>query len=205
MAFLPLLQGNAGEASLATDWSNFVKVIEVRTSGGTTGRPEAIAAEVRHALAGIDPRLPVLRVGTLSDHVSRELNQENVIAALAIFFGFVALVLSCLGLYGLMAYAVERRTSEIGVRIALGADRSSVIGMVVREALGQGLLGILIGIPAAFAALRLVSNQLYGVSPSDPEYSVAAAIVLLLCIAVAGYLPARRASRVDPLIALRYE
>src|SRR5205085_3885784 len=118
------------------------------------------AAEVRHALAEIDPRLPVLRVSTLSDHVSRELNQENVIAALAVFFALVALVLSCLGLYGLTAYAVQRRTSEIGIRIALGARRASVIGMVIREALVQGLIGILAGIPATFAALQLVANQL---------------------------------------------
>jgi len=201
MAFLPFLQVKASESVSSANGSNFATVIEIRSSG----RPDAIAAEVRRALAEIDPRLPGLRVNTLSDHVSRELNQENVIAALAMFFGLVALVLSCLGLYGLMAYAVQRRTSEIGVRIALGARRASIIGMVIREAMVQGLIGILIGIPAAFAALRLVANQLYGVSPNDLKYSVAAALVLLLCIAIAGYLPSLRASRIDLVIALQSE
>ncbi len=200
MAFLPLLNGRAG-ASAVSSGSNFANVIEVRS----VGRMEAISGEVRHALAQIDPGLPVLRVRTLSDDISLMLNQENVVAALAMFFGLVALLLSCLGLYGLMAYSVQRRTSEIGIRIALGARRGSVIGMVVREALVQGFIGIAIGIPAAFAAVRLVAHQLYGVSPNDPKYSAAAALVLLLCISLASSVPALRASRVDPLIALRYE
>lgn len=202
MAFLPLPNGKASQSGSSDDESNFANVIEVRSS---TAHPGTVAAEVRHALAEIDPRLPVLRISTLSENIKLMLNQENVIAALAIFFGLVALLLSCLGLYGLMAYSVQRRTSEIGIRIALGAQRPAVIRMVVREALLQGLTGVIIGIPAAFAALRVVTNQLYGVSPNDPKYSVAAALVLLLCIAIAGYVPALRASRVDPLTALRYE
>jgi macrolide transport system ATP-binding/permease protein len=202
MAFLPLLQNKPGEPAGRGDYrSNFIHVIEIRS----TGRPNAIAAEVRQALAEIDPRLPVLRVTTLADDVSRTLNQENVIATLAMFFGLVALALSCLGLYGLMSYAVQRRTSEIGIRIALGARRGVVIRMVIGEALAQGLIGIAIGIPAAFAALHLVESQLYGISPNNPKYSVIAALVLLVCIAIAAYLPAHRASRVDPLIALRCE
>jgi ABC-type antimicrobial peptide transport system permease subunit len=201
MAFLPFLEAQGSEPASAADESNFANVIEVRS----TGRPNAIAAEVRHALTEIDPGLPVLRVSTLSDNIDLMLNQENVIASLAVFFGLVALVLSCLGLYGLMAYAVQRRTSELGIRIALGARRGAVVGMVIREALVQGFIGVVIGIPAVFAALRFVANQLYGVSPTDPEYSAAAALVLLLCIAAASYFPARRASRVDPVVALKYE
>ena len=202
MAFLPMLQMKADESRTSGDYeSNFAKVIEVRSSGSES----AVSAAVRHELTAIDSRIPVLRVSTLEGDIRSMLKQDNTVAALATFFGLVALLLCCLGLYGLMAYSVQRRTSEIGVRIALGASRGEVIGMVIREALAQGIAGILIGIPVAFAALQLVASQLYGVSPSDPLYSAVAAAVLLVCIALAGFLPARRAAQVDPLIALRYE
>jgi predicted permease len=202
MAFLPLLQMRASTSASSGDYqSNFIEAIEVRSAGN----PTAIAGQVRQALAEIDPGLPVLRVDTLSDNIGRMLSQENVIAVLAMFFGFLALVLACVGLFGLMAYMVQRRTSEIGIRMALGASRRMVIGMVLREALLQGAVGILIGIPAAFAATQLVASQLYGVSPTDPKNSVGAALVLIVCITIAGYVPARRAAKVDPMIALRCE
>ena len=203
MAFLPFLQVKPGAASVSSaDYgSNLVRAIEVRS----TGSPTAIAGQVRQALAEIDPGLPVLRVDMLSDHVSRVLNQENVIAVLAMCFGLLALVLACVGLYGLMVYMVQRRTSEIGIRMALGANRSAVIGMVLQEALAQGVVGILIGIPAAFAATQLVASQAYGVSPTDPQHSAVAALALILCITIAGYVPARRAAKVDPMVALRCE
>lgn len=201
MAFLPLLEGIDGKPPSIDDESQFANVIEVRT----VGSPEAVSAAIRHALAEIDPSLPVLRVNTLSDDVDLMLNQEKVTSNLALFFGFVALILSCLGVYGLMAYAVQRRTNEIGVRMALGARRASVITMVTRDAVVRGICGIAIGIPAAFGALQLAANQLYGVNPHDLRYPLGAGIILLLSIAVAGFIPALRASRVDPLIALRYE
>jgi macrolide transport system ATP-binding/permease protein len=197
MAFLPLLQVKQGDAGP----SNFINAIEVRATGNRT----AVVGQIRQALAEIDPGLPVLGVDALSDHIGRELNQENVIAVLTMCFGLLALVLACVGLYGVMAYVVQRRTGEIGVRMALGASRGMVIGMVLREALVQGVAGVMIGIPAAFAATQLVASQLYGVSPTDPKYAVAAALVLVLCITIAAYVPARRASKVDPMAALRCE
>jgi len=154
-----------------------------------------------HAGGGRDPGLPLLRIETLSDHVGQTLRQERSVAVLASFFGFVALVLSCVGLYGLMAYLVQRRTSEIGIRIALGAR----IGMVIREALAQSAAGIVVGIAMTFAATRLIASQLYGVNPADPQNATAAASILIACLAVAGYLPARRASRIDPIRAQRQE
>ena len=151
-----------------------------------------------HAGGGRDPGLPLLRIETLSDHVGQALRQERSVAVLASFFGFLALVLSCVGLYGLMAYLVQRRTSEIGIRIAL-------IGMVIREVLAQSAAGIVVGIATTFAATRLIARQLYGVNPADPQNATAAASILIACLAVAGYLPARRASRIDPIRALRQE
>jgi len=158
-----------------------------------------------HAGGGRDPGLPLLRIETLSDHVGQTLRQERSVAVLASFFGFVALVLSCVGLYGLMAYLVQRRTSEIGIRIALGARRGVVIGMVIREALAQSAAGIVVGIAMTFVATRLIASQLYGVNPADPQNTTAAASILIACLAVAGYLPARRASRIDPIRAQRQE
>jgi ABC-type antimicrobial peptide transport system permease subunit len=117
----------------------------------------------------------------------------------------LALLLSCLGLYGILSYTVARRTNEIGIRMALGADRRDVLWLVLRDALRLVLLGVLLGIPAALAATRLVASQLFGIGAADPVAIVLATLVLLVVAAVAGYLPARRATRVDPLVALRYE
>jgi predicted permease len=202
MAFLPLLQRDPDEADTGEATSHhFIRTIEVRAPGN----PAIVAGAVRQALAAIDPNLPVLRVDTLSDHVGRALGRENVVANLAAFFGMVALALTCVGLYGLTAWSVQRRTREIGIRIALGARRSAVIGMVIREVLAQAAIGTLVGVPAAFVALRLIGSALYDVSPADPRHSAVATLILVACIVAAGYAPARRASRIEPIEALRHD
>jgi predicted permease len=202
MVFLPLLQMKPGEPEASGDYqSNFIRAIEIRTAAD----PGEMAALVRQTLSEIDRDLPVLRVETLSDDVDESLRQERMVATLAALFGVVALALTCIGLYGLTAYLVQRRTSEIGIRIALGARRAAVMGMVIREALEQAVAGVLAGIPIAFAATRLMANQLYGVSATDPRHAAAAAVVLVASLGLAACLVARRASRIDPIRALRQD
>jgi len=200
MAFFPLLQQIPGTPP-SSDESNFIRTIEVQCAGP----PSLVAGEVRRAIADVAPGLGILQINTLSSDVNLTLNRENSVATLAMIFAGVALVLSCLGLYGLLAYTVQRRTSEFGLRIALGEPRASLLGMIIREALVQGLIGLAIGIPAAIATTRLVASQFYGVSPNDPAYFVVAALILFLCMVASACTPALRAARVDPLTALRYE
>ena len=128
-----------------------------------------------------------------------------MLAGLALALGVLVVALACLGLYGVIAYTVARRTSEIGTRLALGATRGAVLGMVLREGLAMVLAGIAIGIPAAFAAARLIAARLYGIGAHDPLTLAGAALLLLCVAALAGFAPVRRASRIDPMVALRYE
>ena len=174
---------------------------EVRYSGNFS----ALSNEVQQAIHAVDRRLPISHVMTLDEQVSRSFINQTIIAKLSAFFGMVAVFLSCIGLYGLMSYLVGRRTGEIGIRMALGANRSEVGWQVMREIGFLVLAGIVIGVPVTLSGIRLVRNMLYGVSGTD-RFSLAAAIVLLLFAGLAaGYLPARRASRVDPVVALRDE
>jgi ABC-type antimicrobial peptide transport system permease subunit len=137
--------------------------------------------------------------------VALNFNQERLVARLTEFFGVLALILACLGLYGLTAYTVARRTNEIGIRMALGADRGNVLGLVLRSALVQVGLGLAIGIPAALAGGHLLASQLYRVKSYDPAILGAAALILAASAILAASVPASRASRVDPIIALRHE
>src|SRR5262249_25385913 len=136
-------------------------------------------------------------------HVESALVQERLMALLGAGFGVLALVLASIGLYGLLAYTVARRTGEVGIRMALGAGRGDVMWLVIRDAVGLLALGILLGTPAAWAASRLVKSMLFGLTPSDPATLIAAALLLVAAGTVAAYFPARRALRVDPMIALR--
>jgi ABC-type antimicrobial peptide transport system permease subunit len=142
---------------------------------------------------------------SFGEQIALNFNQERLIARLTELFGALALILACLGLYGLTAYTVARRTNEIGIRMALGADRGNVLGLVLRSALAQVGLGLAIGIPAALAGGHLLANQLYQVKSYDPAILAAAAFILAVSAILAASIPARRASRVDPIIALRHE
>ncbi|HXF38644.1 MAG TPA: ABC transporter permease [Blastocatellia bacterium] len=175
--------------------------LEIRTQGD----PLSMTSTVRSAIAQLDDKLPIVGVNSLEKQFADSLQQERLIAQLVSFFGLLALILACIGLYGVMANTVMRRTNEIGIRMALGAERARILWMVLRETLVLVFIGIAIGIPGAIVAARLVSTQLYGLTAADPLTLFAAAVVLIAVAALAGYLPARRASRVDPIVALRYE
>ena len=174
---------------------------EVRYAGDS----QAIIAAVRRAVGEVDRRLPVSYQNTLVEQVNQSITGQTLVAQLSTFFGLLAAFLACIGIYGLMSYAVTRRTNEIGVRMALGAGRAKVVWLVMRETLILAGLGLVIGLPVALAADRLVSKMLFGLKPTDPLSLVGAAILLLAFAVLAGYLPARRAAKVDPMVALRYE
>ena len=171
----------------------------------TTGRPERAVAAVRREAAGLDPAIPVLQTLTLADQFDNDIAQERMLTTLGGFFGALALLLAAVGLYGVMAHAVARRVREIGIRMALGARAAEVLWLILRETLLMVGIGALIGIPAALALTRLLATFLYGLTPQDPLSIAASTVILIAITALAGYIPARRATRVDPMIALRYE
>ncbi len=184
-------------------WSNGAEArfLELRTAGDTGAAAAALRREVR----AIDPNVPVLRTSTIEDDFNRSLSRERMIAFLSGFFGILALGLAAVGLYGVMAYAVTQRTREVGIRLALGARRGEVVGMIVRESLKPVLLGMAVGLAGALAVTRLVAGLLYGVAPRDPFSIILAAAAMLIVALLAAALPARRASRVEPMTALRHE
>jgi len=160
-------------------------------------------AMARKTLAAIDPSLPVISFHTYDSDVAANFNQDRLVARLTSLFGILALTLASVGLYGVMSYFVARRTSEIGIRMALGASRSGVVTMVLRGALWQIGIGLAVGVPAALFAGHLMVSLLYGVGAYDPTVFVAAAGVLAICATIAGFIPARRAASIDPMQALR--
>jgi predicted permease len=184
-----------------TQYPGYLSDFEVRYSGDTG----AIASAVQKTIHAIDSGLPITQVTTLEDRLAATTVDERLVAELSAFFGLLAVFLSSIGIYGLMSYLVGRRTSEIGVRMALGADPAQVRWLVMREILLLVGVGIAIGVPVTLGGGRLVESMLFGLKGNDP-LSVACATGLLLAVTLlAGYLPARRASRVDPVVALRCE
>lgn len=204
MYFRPLPQRLATDEpnpTMAETWSLYINSITLhfRTP------PSNVDALLRHTLAEVDPNLTISDLQSLDYQVAGNFNQERLIARLTTLFGALALVLAAVGLYGITSYAVARRTSEIGLRMALGADRGKVVGMVMRGALWLVALGLAIGIPIALLGGRVMADQLFGVKPYDPVSMAIAVVVLSAAAALAGFLPARRAASIEPMKALRTE
>ena len=175
--------------------------LEVRS----TGDPAKITGEVRAALAEIDPNLPVLKTQTINEEFDELFDQQTFVAKLAGLFGLLALTLACIGLYGVMTYSVQRRTSELGVRMALGASKAVLLWMVLKESISLLAIGIFLGVPVSLAASRAIRAGLFGVDPADPLTLISAVLIVIACLLAGSYMPARRAATIDPMVALRYE
>jgi predicted permease len=174
---------------------------EIRTAAD----PQTLLPAVRRVVAELNPNLPLFQVTTQSDQIDRLLFQERLIARLSTFFGLLALVLASIGLYGLLSYEVARRTREIGIRMALGARAGDVLGLLVKQGLALTLAGAIVGVGVALGVTRYLASMLFDVKANDPLTITAVAVILGLVAFAACYIPARRATRVDPLVALRYE
>jgi ABC-type antimicrobial peptide transport system permease subunit len=176
-------------------------VVELRTAA----EPGSVLPQVRSAVESLDHDLPMIDVRTMTEQIGTTLSDERTLAQLTGGFGALALVLSAIGIYGIMAYTVSRRTSEIGLRMALGAPANLVLRRILREALSMTMIGILIGVAIALWLSRFIAAMLYGLKAADPITLVGAGLILTCISLLAAFAPARRASRIDPIRALRHE
>ncbi len=180
-------------------------VEEVTFLLSSAGDPAGVAPAVRQSIRQIDRNLPIVSLRTVNEQIDRRLITERLVAKLASFFGAVALFMAAIGLYGVMSYSMSRRTSEIGIRMALGASGTSVIRMVLGETLGIVAIGIVIGLSCSLALGKWISSKLYGLTAADPAAIVIATLIILSSALLAGFVPARRASRIDPMVSLRHD
>jgi putative ABC transport system permease protein len=188
--YLPVLQAYDGRTTLVIH---------------TTGEPAAMIETIRSEVAQVAKNLPLFAVKSMSEQVATTLWQQRMAASLIGIFGGLALVLAAIGLYGIIAHSVTQRTREIGIRMALGADHTNIVGLVVKQGIRLALTGLSLGMVAALALTRLMSSLLYEVSATDPTTFIVASGTLIAVALLASYIPARRATKVDPMIALRYE
>ncbi len=194
-----------GAERMLTDLRDALRPLRKARGFWAPGDPPGLEDRVRKTLANIDPNLVLYGVDPYTKVVSADFQQEEMISTLTALFGLLGLVLAAVGLYGVMAYTVQQRTGEIGVRMALGADRARVLKMILRGAFSQIGIGMAIGIPAAVGAGKLMSDQLFGVKPWNPVRLALAVLMLALAALLASLIPARRAAGVEPVVALRNE
>jgi predicted permease len=196
--FLPEAQAEYAKGNLG---SLFLSDIVIVTRPGAS----LPVARISQAMSSVDPNMPIISIRTLREQVASQFSQQRLIARLTSFFGILSLVLASIGLYGVTAYNAGRRASEIGVRMALGADRGDVVRLVLRGAIGLTICGLFIGLPLTLAAARFLGNQLYGMNPYNPVVTLTAIVTLAVSALTAGLIPALRASGISPIEALRVE
>jgi hypothetical protein len=202
MYFVPLLQRPASSKEpIEKDNSLYAGAIVIETA-----RPMSeMESLARRTLVGINPNLTIVKFQTFEQQIANRFNDDRTIARLTMALGGLALLLAAVGLYGVTAYTVALRTSEIGIRMALGAERGRVVAMIMRGAMTQALIGLAIGVPVALVCVRFVKSQLYEITNADASVMAFAIVTLAVAACVAGIIPARRAASIDPMRALRVE
>jgi hypothetical protein len=197
--FIPSAQASYGASKIFEGW--YPRSMVLRASVN----PLSLTRVVRDAFAAVDPLIPTGAVRSMDQVLSRSLALRSFMRTLLSFFAAAALLLACVGIYGVISYAVSQRTREIGVRMALGARRADVLRLVLAEAMKLILIGVALGVAAALALTKAMAGFLYGVSAADPFIFLSMTLLMMIVSLAACYVPARRAIRVDPMVALRYE